>query len=166
MQRDDTSSWSFPFCPTPPHWRLDWDGIQRQFSWIRAMAGVEQDPFYHAEGDVLVHTGMVVAELVRLDAWRALEPQERMQVFAAALLHDVAKPYCTRVEENGRISSRGHARRGEHIARRILWSGDELEGPVPFELREQIVRLVRFHGLPLHFLDRLQPERAVIAASM
>jgi predicted kinase len=166
MRQPTTLSWSFPYCPTPPHWHLDWKGIERQFRWIRAMAGVEQDPFYHAEGDVLIHTNMVAEELVRLDAWRMLPQQVRMQVFAAALLHDVAKPQCTRVEEDGRISSRGHARKGEYITRRILWSGDELSNPLPFIIREQIARLVRFHGLPLHFLDKPQPERAVIAASM
>jgi len=166
MQQPTTLSWSFPYCPTPPHWHLDWKGIEQQFRWIRAMAGVEQDPFYHAEGGVLIHTNMVAEELVRLDAWRMLPQQVRMQVFAAALLHDVAKPQCTHVEEDGRISSRGHARKGEYITRRILWSGDELSNPLPFTIREQIARLVRFHGLPLHFLDKPQPERAVIAASM
>jgi predicted kinase len=130
------------------------------------MAGVEQDPIYHAEGDVLIHTHMVAEQLVRLDAWRMLPQEERMQVFAAALLHDVAKPQCTSIEEDGRIHSRGHARSGEHMARRILWSGDELPHPLPFAIREQIARLVCFHGLPLHFLDKPQPERAVIKASM
>ena len=166
MQHDTTLSWDFPYCPTPPHWHLNWENIERQFRWIQALRGVEQNPFYHAEGNVLIHTRMVVAELAHLDGWRALASQERMQVFAAALLHDVAKPQCTRVEENGCISSRGHAWLGEYMARRILWSGDEFASPPPFAMREQIARLVRFHGLPLHFLDKPQPEREVIAASM
>lgn len=166
MQQDTPFSGSFPFCPTPPHWQLDWPGIEQQFHWIRTMLGVEQDPFYHAEGDVLIHTQMVAEALVRLDAWKMLPQQERMQVFAAALLHDVAKPLCTRIEEDGHIHSRGHARKGEHLARRLLWSGDELPQPLPFAIREQIARMVRVHGLPLQFLDKPQPERAVIAASM
>ncbi len=166
MQQNTTLSWSFPYCPTPPSWQLDWESIERQFRWIHALAGVRQDPFYHAEGDVLIHTSMVAASLVRLDAWRGLPPQARMQIFAAALLHDVAKPECTCIEESGRISSRGHARSGEHKARRILWSSDELANPAPLAEREQIARLVRFHGLPLHFLDKPQPERAVISTSM
>jgi len=99
MQQKTTRSWTFPSCPTPAAWHVDWEGIERQFSWIRALAGVQQDPFYHAEGDVLVHTRMVATELVQLDAWRALPPQARMQVFAAALLHDVAKPECTPLDE-------------------------------------------------------------------
>lgn len=129
------------------------------------MEGVEQDPSYHAEGDVLTHTSMVAAELVQMGAWRALPPQARQQIFAAALLHDVGKPKTTRLED-GRISSRGHARLGEHMARSMLCRGDELADPSLFAVREQIARLVRFHGLPLHFLEKPQPERAIIAASM
>ena len=166
MLQDIELVWSFPYCPTPPDWSLDWQGIERQFSWIRAMSGVKQDPIYHAEGDVRIHTSMVTAELVRLESWRKLPDLARMQVFAAALLHDVAKPECTRLEEDGHISSHGHARKGESMARSLLWSGAELPDPLPFVEREQIARLVRFHGLPLHFLDKPQPERAVIAASM
>jgi len=167
MNKEQTASpvWSFPFCPVPPQWEMDWDSIQAQFTWIRKMDGIPQNPIYHAEGDVLVHTRMVVEALVSLQKWRDLPSQERAILFAAALLHDVGKPVCTRVEGDGHITSRGHARRGEYIARQMLWTGAELAAPSPFVCREQIARLVRFHGLPLQFLDHTQPERAILAAS-
>ncbi|GCF10684.1 AAA family ATPase [Dictyobacter arantiisoli] len=157
---------SFPFCPDPAQgWKLDWEGVQQQFSWIRAMDGVPQYPAYHAEGNVLIHTHMVADALTQLAEWRALPAMERTILFASALLHDVAKPVCTKIEPDGMISSRGHARRGEFIARRILWTGTELAAPVPFIAREYIARLVRWHGLPLQFLNRAHPEKAVIEAS-
>ncbi|GER86917.1 hypothetical protein KDW_10790 [Dictyobacter vulcani] len=157
---------SFPFCPVAEQgWRLDWEAIQQQFSWIQAMDGVPQYPAYHAEGDVLIHTHMVTEALVALDEWRALPAQERSLLFASALLHDVGKPACTKIESDGLITSRGHSRRGEFIARRILWLGEELQQPLPFAQREYIARLVRWHGLPLQFLNRSQPEKAVIEAS-
>lgn len=68
--------WNFPYCPMPPNWYLDWQNIQNQFAWIRTMDGVRQDSLYHAEGDVLIHTGMVAQALMGLDAWRALPAQE------------------------------------------------------------------------------------------
>jgi predicted kinase len=157
--------WTFPFCPVPPHWTLDWDGIQAQFSWIRAMDKVLQSPIFHAEGDVLVHTRRVVEALVSLDEWRNLPPEERLLLFASALLHDIGKPICTKFDEIGRITSRGHAQKGEFMARQFLWTGQELAAPLPFLVREYIARMVRLHGLPLQFLYRAQPERAVIAAS-
>ncbi len=68
MTREQTTlpEWSFPFCPTPPDWTMDWQGIQQQFSWVRAMDGVPQSPIYHAEGNVLIHTRMVAQALVDL----------------------------------------------------------------------------------------------------
>ncbi|MBY0456649.1 MAG: AAA family ATPase, partial [Gemmataceae bacterium] len=126
-----------------------------------------QDPIFHAEGDVLTHLGMVLAELAALPAFRALPEQERHVVFAGTLLHDISKPECTRVEDGGRVRSPGHAVRGVYKARRIL-TDDEAFGPLgtPFELREQILALVRWHGLPANYLDKLDPQRAVILTSL
>lgn len=158
-------AWNFPFCPTFPQWDLDWQRIQAQFSWIRAMEGIPQNPVYHAEGDVLIHTRMVTEAMVKTEQWRTLPPEEQSILFASVLLHDVGKPDCTVIEHDGHISSRGHACKGEHITRQILWTGGELADPAPFKVREYIARLVRFHGLPLQFLEREEPERAIIAAS-
>jgi predicted kinase len=129
------------------------------------MQGVPQDPIYHAEGDVFIHTRMVAEALVALEAWRTLPQEERETLFASALLHDVAKPDCTRIEFDGKITSKRHARQGELLAREILWLGNDLEAPAPFAQRERIAKLVRYHGLPLWFLEKAAPERAVIEAS-
>ncbi|BCL78233.1 HDc and NK domain-containing protein [Ktedonobacteria bacterium brp13] len=156
--------WIFPFCPQPDAWSVDWDHFYTHYSWLRAMEGVQQSPIYHAEGDVCIHTRMVAEAMTALPGWRALPAEERSLLFLAALLHDVAKPACTRVEPDGQITSKGHARKGEQMTRTILLDGSELD-PVPLEQREYIARLVRFHGLPLHFWDREPPERRIIEAS-
>ncbi|HTK11285.1 MAG TPA: AAA family ATPase [Ktedonobacteraceae bacterium] len=165
LKQARTTDWTFPYCPTGPDWSFNWEGMQRQFSWLQAMDGVPQSPIYHAEGNVLIHTGMVVSELIKLAEWRNLPEDERQILFASALLHDVGKPHCTKIEGDGRITSRGHARKGASIARQELWTGHELVQPAPFAVREHIAQLVRFHGLPLQFLSHPQPEKAIIAAS-
>jgi predicted kinase len=158
-------AWSFPFCPVPPSWALDWESLQAQFSWLRAMEGVPQSPVFHAEGDVLIHTHNVVEALIRLEEWRNLPVQERELLFASTLLHDIGKPASTKIDESGHISSRGHAQRGEFMVRQLLWLGQELAEPLPFGPRESIASMVRLHGLPLQFLHWAKPERAIIAAS-
>src|SRR5262249_38635743 len=100
------------FCPKPPAWRVDWPALHDAYAWVRALAGCPQDPAHHAEGDVWVHTRMVCEALASAAGWRGLPADERAVVFAAALLHDVAKPECTRAEPDGRVTSRGHSRRG------------------------------------------------------
>lgn len=34
----------------------EWDKIRWNFKWVRDMQEVPQDPVYHAEGDVEIHT--------------------------------------------------------------------------------------------------------------
>jgi predicted kinase len=148
------------YCPEPPEWRLDWMALHDAYAWIRALAGCPQDPLYHAEGDVWIHTRMVCEALVASADWRTLPVQERAIVFAAALLHDVAKPECTRNDADGRITSRGHSRRGSIMARAILWRQS-----VPFVVREQITALVRYHQIPYFLIDRDDALRLCIEAS-
>lgn len=155
-----SQEWAFPLCPVSPQWLLNWQPIEERFSWIQALAEVPQDEIFHAEGDVLTHTRMVTAALVEWASWRNLSPEERSLLFASALLHDVGKASCTRRDETGQIHSRGHARVGERLTRQMFWH----EG-VPFAAREYVAKLVRFHGLPLQFLDKPSPERAVFEAS-
>jgi putative nucleotidyltransferase with HDIG domain len=135
--------------PQPPSWRVDWNELDAKFEWIRAMSGVPQDPIHHAEGDVWIHTRMVVEALSAMPAWRALDAAAREVVFAAALLHDVAKPSCTRTEPDGRVTARGHSVRGAILARRLLWRME-----LPFGQREAVCALIRHHQAPFFAIER------------
>ena len=138
-----------------------WSTLRQRFSWVEEMHHTPQDPEHHGEGDVGVHTEMVLNALVTQPEFQQLPAQQQEVLWAAALLHDVEKRSTT-VQENGRIQSPGHARRGELTARLILWR----DIPTPFVLREQIVALVRLHGLPLWLLERPEPERLLLTAAM
>jgi predicted kinase len=156
--------WRFPFTPTAPSYSVDWAAIRGAFNWVRAMAGVQQEPQWHAEGDVAIHTRMVTEAMAADADWQAADELTRNALFCAALLHDVAKPQCTR-NVDGQWTSPNHARVGEKSARRLMYQG--LVGDVPpFEQREIIAKLVRFHGLPLRFIDKINPARVCIEASL
>ena len=150
----------FEICPSPESAQVPWDTINEQYSWIRDLKGCPQNPKYHAEGDVWVHTRMVCEAMVRLEAWAGLSQPLREDLFAAALLHDAAKPECTKVQANGRITSRGHARRGALKARRLLWRAG-----VDLERRERICSLVRHHMVPLYLRDSEHRDRQVLTIS-
>ena len=129
--------------------------------WFEAMRGVPQDSVHHAEGDVATHTRMALEALVSLPEFQAL-PAERQEVMRLAVaLHDVAKPYCTQHTDDGRITAHGHSRRGELMARRILW-----EAGVPAGTREHIAALIRHHQLPFWALERTDLERIVLRVSL
>jgi putative nucleotidyltransferase with HDIG domain len=86
---------------------------------VAAMKGVEQPPQYHPEGDVWVHTLMLLEGLDHPPLTLAL----------GALLHDVGKPPTFRVAE--RIRFDGHVEAGVELAHGILnrlrFSRDEME---------------------------------------
>lgn len=149
----------FP-CPAAPEFAVDWLALDREWPWIQAMRDCPQDPVHHAEGDVWTHVRMVTEALAALPAWREAPEQDRQILFAAALLHDVAKPACTRIDEDGRITSRGHSQRGAIDARAILWRHG-----TPFAMREQICALVRHHQVPFHLIQREDAARLAITVS-
>lgn len=150
----------FSYCPGPPDYRLRWEDLRAAYDWLRALDGCPQDPAHHAEGDVGTHTRMVCEELLALPAWRALGEQDRQALFAAAVLHDLAKPECTRIEDDGRVTSRGHSARGAIRARGLLW-----RQRAPFGLREQVCALVRHHQQPYFLIDRADGPRRCIEIS-
>lgn len=147
-------------------WKLtedkSWSALETQFSWVRDMNGVPQDAIYHAEGDVAVHTRMVLNELIQLDGYKKLPPAEQEILWASALLHDIEKRSTTIIDEAGRIHSPGHAKKGEATVREMLYRN----GMAPFAVREHLAKLVRFHGLPLWSLYKTDPQKAVIKASL
>lgn len=138
-----------------------WDFLKNNFSWVNDMHGVQQSPVHHAEGDVAVHTQMVLRELENLPEFKTLTDQEKEVIWAAALLHDVEKRSTT-IFENMDYTSPGHAKKGAMTARQILYR--EIE--TPFEIREQVVGLVKYHGLPLWALEKKNPVQYLLKASL
>jgi predicted kinase len=67
------------------------------------------------------------------------------------------------VEEDGRITSRGHSRKGERMARQIMALAGVNRS---FDFREQICGLIRYHSLPLWLLEKEDPLKAAAAASL
>ena len=149
----------FPPCPQPPGWSIDWASLD-PLPWLQDMKGCPQNPDRHAEGDVWSHVHLVAEAMVALPAWRELPEAERRILFFSALLHDVAKPACTRIEPDGRVSARGHSWRGAVRARGILWRLG-----VPFAEREQVCAIVRHHLVPFFLVDSSNPRRLVIEVS-
>ena len=110
---------------------LDCTGLlQEVLPEIARLQGVEQPPEYHPEGDVWVHTLMLLEQM----------PAGVSPTLAwGALLHDVGKP-ATFQRGPGRIRFNGHVEVGvriaQDIARRLRFSNEETA---------QIVALVENH---------------------
>ena len=78
---------------------------------IEALRGVEQSPDFHPEGDVFIHTLLLLAELDKREA----EDRPSETLALGALLHDVAKPQC-QSQKGQRITFYGHCEQGAERA--------------------------------------------------
>lgn len=134
----------------------------RKFPWVADMHGVPQSPVHHGEGDVAVHTQLVLQELEQLPEYGLLPAQQQEILWTSALMHDIEKRSTTFVDEDGHIVSPGHARKGALTVRQILYR----DFAVPFVIREEIVGLVRYHGLPLWVFEKPDPVKALLKASL
>ncbi len=98
----------------------EWIG---HFPEIAALRGVPQEPEWHPEGDVFVHTCHCCDALVTLPEWRAADEETRIVWMLAELAHDFAKPQCTHTAEKDgrmRIISPGHEEAGGPLAESFL----------------------------------------------
>ncbi len=82
------------------------------FPEVAALDGLPQDPLFHPEGDVFVHTMKVLDEAAALRE-RARQPWPFM---LSALFHDLGKATTTSRGDDGRIHSYGHEKAGSELA--------------------------------------------------
>jgi tRNA nucleotidyltransferase (CCA-adding enzyme) len=91
---------------------------------LAALGRTPQDPSWHPEGDVLVHSLWAADLAAEHAAQNRVDPDRRELLVLAALLHDIGKPDTTK-RRNGRLTSWGHAERGAEIVgamgRRMAW---------------------------------------------
>lgn len=119
---------------------LDRSGWLENFPALAATRGIEQDPVWHQEGDVLTHLGLsadvaaVAAEASQLPA------EQRLLAVLGALVHDVGKPYVTTTHDDGRITSHGHESVGDPVAQGFLAGIGS-----PLVVRDRIGGLVAEH---------------------
>ena len=143
---------------------IDWHGIEAALSsFVIPMSRTEQNPAFHAEGDVWTHTKLVCETLVKLDAFRALCENQKQAAFLAALLHDIGKIPTTRWEDD-KWTSPNHTLVGSKMARQFLWQELGLCGtPEKQQLRETVCNLIRYHSFPPHAIDDPDGKRKLLA---
>jgi poly(A) polymerase len=137
---------------------------------IARMKGVEQPPQYHPEGDVWIHTRMLLEKL---------QPNCSPTLAWGVLLHDVGKPptFTPAAGPGTRIRFDGHAEVGtcmaEHICRALRFSNEDteqIEALVANHMRFKDVpqmrpaTLKRFVRLP-HFEEHIELNRLDCLAS-
>lgn len=92
-------------------------GWVKYFRELADMADCPQDPRWHPEGDVYVHTAHCMDSFAKK---RVGDDREDLIVGLAVLCHDMGKPKCTTIGDDGAIHSYGHDIIGGKVARKFL----------------------------------------------
>jgi len=129
---------------------------------LEAMKGVLQPEQFHPEGDVFVHTRLML---------QVLREEVSVPLVFAVLFHDVAKPVTATVDKTGRIRFNEHDRIGaemtDAIMQRLRFSGAEIEPTVEMVRQHmvfkdapkmRVAKLKRFMARPT-FVDELELHR-------
>ena len=128
-------------------WLYDLGVVDQLFPELKSLVGVPQEPEWHPEGDVDVHTLMVIDEARKLID--ELDYPRRVAVMLGALCHDLGKPPTTQFFD-GRWRSHSHDEAGVEPTLSLLdrIGVYTIDG---YDVREQIVQLVRYHLKPGEF---------------
>ena len=148
---------------------LDASGLMLQvLPEISSLKGCEQPPEFHPEGDVFIHTRLMLL---------LLPSSISVPLVFAVLFHDLGKPATRERDATGRIRFSGHesvsARMTEKIMKRLRFSNEEVQATVEMVLNHmvfkdvqsmRVARLKRFMARPT-FSDELELHRVDCLAS-
>ncbi len=148
---------------------LDQSGLLRAIlPELEVMKGCAQPEQFHPEGDVFLHTRLMLG---------LLPGTVSVPLVFSVLLHDVAKPVTATVDEAGRIRFNGHDRVGaemtEQIMERLRFSRAEIDATVEMVRQHmvfkdvphmRVAKLKRFMARPT-FPEELELHRVDCAGS-
>ena len=131
-------------------WLQALNAIDQLFPELKRLIDVPQDPEWHPEGDVFVHTRLVIDRARELI--EDLPYAKQVTVMLAAIAHDFGKPATTEFIE-GRLRSRGHEEAGIAPAASFLdrLNIHTLDG---YDVRAQVIAVVRDHLKPGEFFKK------------
>ncbi len=148
---------------------LDESGLLREIlPEVERLKGCEQPPQFHPEGDVFVHTRLML---------KLLPAEVSLPLVFAVLFHDIGKPDTFAVDPDGRIRFSGHDKLGaemtERLMTRLRFSRAEIDATVEavachmvFKDVQQmrVAKLKRFLARP-HMDDELELHRVDCTSS-
>ncbi len=156
---------------------------------LHALRGCPQDPVAHPEGDVFIHTGMVLDEARKLID--DLPRPKQLAVMLGALCHDLGKPATTKIEESvsptkaheentkegnvdsgafresssdfvkeKNITAKGHEAVSVQLTEQFL---DQLKVFTfdGFDVRRQTLALVEYHAVPYRWGKANDAEQSI-----
>jgi tRNA nucleotidyltransferase (CCA-adding enzyme) len=127
--------------------------IDQLFPELKTLVGCPQEPEWHPEGDVWVHTLLVIDEARRRIA--DLDRPQQITVMLGAVCHDLGKPLTTAFVD-GRIRSIDHEQAGIAPAKTLL-ARLNVQTIGGYDVARQVVGIVAHHLKPHAFSKSATP---------
>lgn len=143
---------------------FSFDYYLKLFPEIEQLKNINQNPKYHKEGNVFIHTKKVCEQVKKLEQWNNLSNNEKFILYMSCFFHDIGKLICTKLE-NGEIVSPKHAIIGAKTFRELIYKVYSEQYNIDFYTRETIANLIKYHGLPLFFIEKTNLDYEIIKAS-
>jgi len=115
-------------------------GWEKHFPELASIRGVAQGEYWHPEGSVDIHTGMAADKAAMIALRDNLSNEDRLILLFATICHDLGKATHSHIDEEGHITSHGHAEAGEEPARKFL---NRIGAPL--SIQHKVPILVREH---------------------
>jgi tRNA nucleotidyltransferase (CCA-adding enzyme) len=138
-------------------------GVLHYFPELKDLIDVLQDPTWHPEGDVWVHTLMSIDAMVQLCRSGCPHPdnqnedKQKLKLLFAILCHDLGKASTTAFDkEKGRLRAIGHEAAGVEPTKSFMYRlTDE------HDFIESILPLVEYHLMPSQFYKNGAKSKAI-----
>ncbi|MDX8410353.1 MAG: HD domain-containing protein [Mariprofundaceae bacterium] len=124
---------------------LQESGWIRLYPELEAMMNCVQQPEWHPEGDVWIHTLQTCDEAAAIARRYGWSGERRHILIFAALVHDIGKPATTFVDETGCVRSPGHSTGGIELALSFL---NRIGAPDAY--RQVLTPLIKEHMTHMH----------------
>lgn len=127
------------------------------FPELMELTNTKQDPKWHPEGTVSEHTSQVMQKAFDIAERDGIEGDDRLVLMYAALLHDIAKPQTTFVNDKGDTVSPGHEAAGVEPAKAFL---EKIKAPNAIIAR--VLPLVKEHLVhsSIHALPKVVQKKS------
>lgn len=135
---------------------MEWGIFHEMHPELIELPKTSQEQEWHPEGDVWIHTLMVVDEAAKIIEQEQLKGNDALLVMLGAFCHDFGKPPTTQ-ESGGKIRSLGHEEAGIEPAHQFL-----SEIGIEASLRNPIAKLVAEHLKPsMFYIEETQKGKKV-----
>ena len=134
-------------------------GMLCYFPELEAIIDVPQDPKWHPEGDVWVHTMMTLDAMVNICRSGCPLPdthKQKLKFMFAILCHDFGKATTTTTDEDGRIRAIGHEVEGLEPTKSFMYRLTS-----EHDFIESILPLVEHHLKPSQFYKNGAKSKAI-----